>query len=206
METRLSDTRIEVQRRKIKVRGLTPILFDRYPGDNDTRLEWFQKIYTLPGRKELLLPCINIVSFLSAHNTNSAPKRLLDARKFKSVANACLSFTQIESYWAQHPDHIPFLRRGKVILTGSFSGVEDKKSGLKMHRGVARLEKGIPNPQERAILGLPWELVFRLTIIPNDEIKEDQILNLFVKGGLAIGFGSFRGVYGKFEVITWEED
>ena len=51
---------------------------------------------------------------------------------------------------------------------------------------------------------MPWALDFMLKILPNKEIKEEEIRNLFVDGGIAIGLGTFRGVYGKFEVTYWE--
>jgi hypothetical protein len=73
-----------------------------------------------------------------------------------------------------------------------------------LDRRVARLDKGIPNPKERPVLPLPWELSFTLSIFPNKEIKEQEIMNLFSEGGIAIGLGTFRGVYGKFEVKKWE--
>jgi hypothetical protein len=74
---------------------------------------------------------------------------------------------------------------------------------LYLHRSVARLDKGIPNPKERPTLPTPWEIEFTLQILPNQEIKEQEIKNLFEEGGLAIGLGTFRGVYGKFAVRTW---
>ena len=53
--------------RTVRLRGLTPIMFDRYPGDNDTKLEVWQKLYFLPDDgKTLVLPAANVMSFLSA--------------------------------------------------------------------------------------------------------------------------------------------
>jgi hypothetical protein len=43
-----------------------------------------------------------------------------------------------------------------------------------------------------------------LTILPNNEIKEQEVKNLITDAGLAIGIGTFRGVYGKYDVVTWE--
>jgi hypothetical protein len=99
---------------------------------------------------------------------------------------------------------IPFMRNKKPIEVGVFGEHIDEKSGIKLHRSVARLEKGIPNPKERPVLSLPWQLVFNLTIFPNKEIKEAEIKNLFEDGGIAIGLGTFRGVFGKFTVDGWE--
>jgi hypothetical protein len=197
-----SDTRLETVTRRVTLRGLTDIMFDRYPGDNSTKLEWHQKIYLIPDTDVLCLPATNIISFLSSHNTNSAPKRLRDARQFKKIANACLSFVTIEAD-GEYKHQIPFTRKGKPIVVGKFGDVKDEASGLYLDRRVARLDKGIPNPKERPVLPLPWELSFTLAIFPNKEIKEQEIMNLFVEGGIAIGFGTFRGVYGKFSVSKW---
>ena len=60
------------------------------------------------------------------------------------------------------------------------------------------------SPKERPVLPLPWALKFSLTIFPNKEIKEQEIQNLFAEGGLAIGLGTFRGMFGKFEIESWE--
>lgn len=198
-----SDTRLERVVRNVTLAGINGIMFDRYAGDNNTVLSWEQKIYLMPGTNIVSLPTSNIVSFLSAHNTNSAPKRLRDARMFKKIANACLSFVMISGD-KKNPSYVPFTRNGKPIEAGTFGDALDEKSGIYLDRRVARLDKGIPNPKERAILPTPWELSFELTILPNKEIKEQEIKNLFVEGGLAIGLGTFRGMFGKFEVAAWE--
>jgi hypothetical protein len=185
--------------RSVVLRGTRDLMFDRYAGDNNTKLEPWQKLYFLPGdMKAIGLPAVNIMSFLSAHNTNSAPKRLRDKRKYKDICNACLSFVDLDPMW------IPLLREGKPIVFGKFDGDLDPVSGIYVHRSVARLDKGIPNPKERPVLPTPWELAFTLKLTPNREIKEQEILNLFEEGGRALGLGTFRGLYGKFVVQKWE--
>jgi len=101
------------------------------------------------------------------------------------------------------PPFIPFLRDGAPIQFGVLTNDVDALSGVYVHRSVARLDKGIPNPKERPVLPLPWSLEFSLRILPNKEIQEQEILNLFEDGGRALGLGTFRGVYGKFYVDTW---
>jgi len=96
------------------------------------------------------------------------------------------------------------LRDGKPITVGTFTDRVEPQSGLYLHRAVARLDKGIPNPKERPVLPLPWGMDFNLTIYPNKEIKEQEIKNLLSEGGMAIGLGTFRGVFGKFEITRWE--
>lgn len=198
-----SDTRLQIVNRTVTLTGITGVMFDRYPGDNSTKLEWSQKIYLVPGTSIMALPIDNIVSLLSAHNTNSAPKRLRDKRKFKDIANANLSFVTINGP-EDHPRYIPFLRDGKPIEVGTFGPDRDEKSGVWLDRRVARLDKGIPNPKERPVLDPPWELTFTLSILPTKELKEQELTNLMSEAGLAIGIGTYRGVWGKFSVTRWD--
>lgn len=185
--------------RQVKLRGLTDIMFDRYPGDNDTKLEPWQKLYLGgEGGRLIMLPSANLMSFLSAQNTDSAPKRLLDSRKYKSFALACGSFISI------NPRMIPFLRDGEPIQFGKLVGDEDVESGVYIDRRVARLEKGIPNPKVRPVLPMPWELHFQLTLFPNKQIQETQLINVVTEGLLSLGLGTFRGQFGKADVILWE--
>lgn len=189
----------DIVTRKIELVGLSDIMFDRYPGDNDTKLEPHQKLYLEPGNTKVIgLPALNIMSFLSAHNTNSAPKRLRDKRKFKDIANAMLSFVSIREQF------IPLIRNGKPIVLDKFKDDKDPVSGCYVHRSVARLDKGIPNPKVRPVVPLDWGLIFTMDIFPNREIKEQDIMNLVEEGGRAIGLGTFRGVFGKFRIEKWD--
>lgn len=201
-ETNLSSTFKDPIKRTVCLKGMAPVMFDRYPGDNSTQLDWWQKVYQAPGSNIVSLPTMNIVSLLSSHNTNSAPKRLRDKRKYKDIANACLSFVMIES--KDDSQFIHFLRDGKPITMGSISQEDrDKVSGIYLHTAVARLDKGIPNPKRRPVLPLPWSLEFCLTILPNREIKEQEVRNLIAEAGMAIGIGTFRGVFGKYVIDKW---
>ena len=184
--------------RQVTLCGRTEIMFDRYAGDNTTQLEPHQKLYLQPGATRVIgMPALNIMSFLTAHNTNSAPKRLRDKRKYKDICNACLSFVTIS------PSFVPFTREGVPIQFGHFDQDHDALSGAYVHYAVARLDKGIPNPKIRPVLPLPWDLSFTFTLLQNSEIKEVDIQNLFEEGGRAIGLGTFRGVFGKFVITQW---
>lgn len=189
----------DVITRNVELVGTVDIMFDRYPGDNTTKLEAHQKLYLEQGDSRIIgLPSLNIMSFLSAHNTNSAPKRLRDKRKYKDIANAMLSFVSIREQF------IPLRRDGEPIVLGKFVDDRDPESGCYIHRAVARLDKGIFNPKVRPVVPLPWAIEFTLDIFPNREIKETDILNLIEEGGRAIGLGTFRGVFGKFRVERWD--
>jgi hypothetical protein len=177
-------------KRTITLRGLTPILFDRYSGNNKEQLGVMEKVYTKGDA--LVLPSTNILSFLSATNTESAPKRVI-GRGYKEVCKAAQSFITIE------PFEIPFTRNGKPLTLAN--------SNIKIHHAVARVLKGslaIPNPKERPMLETPWEISFNLTLLETPELNEVLLKKLFEMGGIAIGIGTYRGVFGKFCVANWE--
>jgi len=54
------------------------------------------------------------------------------------------------------------------------------------------------------MLDLPWELRFKIILLETPELNEVRLKELFERGGLAIGLGTFRGVFGKFKVTKWE--
>lgn len=192
------DSALEFVTRKITLTGITPVMFDRYSGDNKTSLRPEEKFYFDQDGRTLVLPSQNIVSLLSAQNTPSAPKRFLDARKYRATASGILSFTVFR------PILIPFMREGRRILFDAFDGGTDPKSGAYVHHSVARLDRGIPNPKDRPVLPTPWELSFEMDYYRNEEVQEEQIRNLMIRGGISIGIGTFRGVYGKFHVTKWQ--
>lgn len=165
-------------------------MFDRYPGDNSEQLPPEQKVYLDNGR--LVLPAVNLISFLSAQNTESAPQRVM-GKKWKAVAKAALSFVDVD------PIYVPFTREGQPLTM--------ENANLEIQYHVARVKKAqlsIPNPKARPVLATPWELSFRLTLFANPDLTENILRRLFDEGGIAIGLGTFRGVYGKFTVTAWE--
>ncbi len=123
---------------------------------------------------------------------------MIGGRGYKNLANALLGFVMIE------PVNIPFTRNGEPIEFNGFVDGVDKEADIYIDKRVARLDKGIPNPKERPVVNLPWELSLKLTVIRNDEFDETLLKTAFSKGGIAIGLGTYRGVFGKFLVAEWE--
>lgn len=177
----------------VKVKGIRPILFDRYPGDNKTQLQVMDKLYTsADDPKVVILPALNIISFLTAQNTESAPQRVI-GRGWKAVAKSCLSFVDVG------PQEIPFRRNGKPVKVGD--------DCIRVRKDKAIVKKGqlsIPQPKERPLIKEPWELEFQLTVFKNPEVDEHVLKKLFEVGGMTIGFGNYRGYFGKFVVEDWK--
>lgn len=130
------------------------------------------------------------MSFLSAINTESAPQRVV-GRGWKAIARAALSFVVIDG------DEIFFTRNGKKINADSVEVVYDK----------AIIKKGalsIPSEKSRPVLDCPWNLSFTIDLYENDNLNEPLLKKLFDIGGITIGLGTYRGVYGKFIIDKWE--
>lgn len=175
---------------KVVLSGVTPILFDRYAGDNKTQLSFMEKVYQDNGF--LVLPSLNVMSFLSAQNTESATQRVV-GRGFKEVCKAALSYVTIVEY------NIPFTRNGKPIAAS--------EDNVERHVTVARIMKGklaVPNPKERPMLKDPWELSFTIRLLETPSLREELLRKIFEQGGHAVGLGTFRGVFGKFKVESWK--
>jgi hypothetical protein len=176
------------------LRGTRPAMFDKYPGDNQSILEVKDKFYfSSQDPTHLIIPAENISSFLSAQNTTSAPKEII-GKGWQKVAAAALAFVDID------PLEIPLLRNGKQLT------LDNCKWYPKF--AVGKIRKGnltIPNPKTRPVLPLPWELKLTLTLNPTPNLSLLTLKRLFVEGGKSIGLGSWRGLYGKFEVAEWVE-
>ena len=175
----------------VMLSGVTPILFDRYAGDNKTQLSFLEKVYA-DESGNLVLPSLNVMSFLSAQNTESATQRVV-GRGYKEVCKAALSYVTVT------PFNIAFERDGKPIVAN--------EDNLERHVTVARIMKGklaVPNPKERPMLRTPWELSFRLELLETPSLRQELLKKIFEQGGHAVGLGTFRGVFGKFRVSRWE--
>jgi hypothetical protein len=189
----------EVTSVKVTIKGVGKgIMFDRFMGMNNTDTNPEKKFYVDEASGLLHLPSDNIVSFLSSQNTESATKRVM-GKLWKTKSKAALSFVSINPDPAFHKDLIVFIQNKKTVTLKTV-----KKAIVE---NVARIMKGalcIPSPKIRPVLLPPWELNFVITYFENEDITVADLKRIFDMGGLAVGLGSYRGVYGKFEVSRWE--
>jgi hypothetical protein len=139
--------------------------------------------------KNLILPSVNIQSFLSSQNTESAPQRVI-GRGWKTIAKAALTFVDIE------PFEIEIMRNG-VNATIDDIVIDHRKAIVK------KGQLSIPSDKERPVLSPPWSISFVLTLYKNPDLNENVLRKLFDEGGIQIGLGTFRGSFGKFEVTEW---
>jgi len=184
----------------VTLRGMTDIMFDRYPGNNSTELTPSQKLYYGQDRETIIIPALNIRSFLTAQNTTSATKVIFDSRKYKSIIADLISFVSIE------PGIIPIMRNGKPIKFKGFNDDGwDNIAKIYVLHAVGRLKNGIPHPDSRPVVQAPWSISFILKIYETAQITNHSLYNIFEQGGIRIGLGSGRGLgMGRFEVEKWE--
>lgn len=170
--------------------GIRPILFDRYGGDNKTKLDALDKVY-LNERNQLCIPVLNVFSLLSAQNTPSVAKRFY-GKQSRDVSLGIQGFVNIESCDEEDPMMAQiFDEHAKVYCKG------DPRIRIVNH--VARLKDGIPNPKERPMLPTGWSVTFRLSIQQNPLINEATVRKMVEQGGI-LGLGTFRPVFGRYRV------
>ena len=175
------------KRINVTLKGIRPIMFDRF-ASMKTELSATDKVYQ---NKEgnLILPAKNIMSFLSAENTESAPKRIM-GKKWKVICKAAMSFVNINPY------EIPITREGQPISADDVEIVYDKAI-------VKKNQLAIPSEKQRPVVALPWSMEFTIDLFENADLNDAILKKLFEEGGLMIGLGTYRGVYGKFVVEKW---
>lgn len=180
----------QVQKYKVRLRGVRALLFDRYAGDNKTKLSPENKLYLDNGA--LTIPSLNIFSLLTAENTKSACKMFF-GKQWQKVAHGIKANVDI------NPVMIPILDENGPI---HFTGFDGSKLSVVHH--VARLAKGVTNPKERPLLSLPWAVEFSLSYFKNQDCSLSNLRQAIEEGG-SLGLGTFRPFYGTYEVESWEE-
>jgi hypothetical protein len=175
---------------QIQLTGLRPLMFDRYAGDNNTKLQPHELMY-LDSAMRLTIPAINLYSMLCAENTKSVCRQFF-GKAGKTIALGIAGYTSID----------PF----EILLQDEHGPITFSEFGSQVyvHRSVARLNKGIPNPKARPTLALPWHLDFTVKYSDNKYCTIENLRQAFQMGG-SLGLGTFRPFFGTYELTGWEE-
>jgi hypothetical protein len=175
-----------------KLTGIRPIMFDRYGGDNKTKLEDLDKMYC-DEHGTCGIPVLNVFSLLSAENTPSVAKRFY-GKQGRDVAQGIKSFCNIEAVGGDDPLFSPLLdEAGKPYKSND--------PRIKIMNHVARLPKGIPNPKTRPMIPTGWSVSFRFELQQNELLNEATLRKMITQGGI-LGLGTFRPIFGRYKV-TW---
>jgi len=108
--------------KKVVLRGIRPIMFDRYAGDNNTELTVEQRMYYAPDGETIVLPSQNILAAL-ASNLYKCATKIKYGKQHGEKTDAIQGFVDID------PVKIPFLRDGKPI---KFIGVGEKLNQMEL--------------------------------------------------------------------------
>jgi hypothetical protein len=173
---------------QVVLKGLRPLMFDRYAGDNNTTLPPEEKMY-LDDQSRLIIPAINVYSLLTAENSKSVTRQFF-GRQGKTIGLGISSYTNIE------PFEIPILDANGPIVFQGWNGQ------LSVRKDVARVKGGIPNPKTRPVLALPWSVAFTVEYQENTYCTLENLRQAFAMGG-TLGLGTFRPYFGRYELTGW---
>ena len=181
------------QKAKVKLTGLTGILFDRFIDMSEQGHPPEQKLYLASGN-QVVLPSENLYSFLFSANPPGCAQ-WFEAQKGKQYSKLGMSYVGIS------PEMIPFTREGKPIKFTGFKDGYDAKADIRVLYHKAKVKKSglmVPAPKERPVLNTPWELEFGLEIFTNHLITMDKMQAWFSQGGIEVAIGAFRPRFGRF--------
>lgn len=177
-----------------KLVGTRGILFDRYPGDNDTKLKPLDKLYVNDGG-HCIIPCVNLYSCLTAENTKSI-SRICFGKKAGNIRIGINSFVTITGDDSEE---------ASVIRDDKGKPWSAKDSRITIRHHVARLKNGVPNPKERPCIPVPWNVTFHFEYAKNNFISKEALLDCLNQAGQLLGLGTFKPVFGKFAVEIIEK-
>lgn len=181
---------------KIKLSGLSDIMFDRFIDYSTEKRPAEQKLYLTDGNI-VSLPSENIDSFLWGEYPQGCARKF-EGKSGKNYTNIGLGHVFIK------PGIIPFTVKGKPINFEKFDGKKFRiyERGGRQRKGSLSIKS---EAKPRPVLCLPWELEFELSVVQNPLIDSTKLLNWFKAGGVMLGLGTYRPKYGRFEVVNWEE-
>lgn len=180
------------------LRGIRPILFDRYAGDNNTKLKALEKFYT-DEKGGIVLPVLNVFSLLTAQNTDSVAARFYGKQR-RDIALGVNAFCNITPHGVESEDMID-----APITDSKGRQFNAKDSCVQIVQHVARMKKAgaaIPNPKERPMIPTGWQVKLDFSITENNFVTATTLRNMVEQGGI-LGLGTFRPIFGRF-AVEWE--
>jgi hypothetical protein len=192
---------IKIYEIKATLRGLAPIMFDKFKDHASPNLPMEQKVYAdKEGR--LVLPQANIMSFLVGENPGGIVKvdKQKKFREFCQIIKSHVNFTA---------PAFPFLDGEGNEIT-SFDFHNNKIWGICNEAGVVKSSGGKiikAEAKPRPYLELPWSLPIGiiLTMTEFNQIVTPELMqDWFIKGGILVGVGTYRPRYGRFGIMDDE--
>lgn len=167
-------------------------MFDRYAGDNKTKLDTLDKGYR-NSSGQYGIPTLNLFSLLTAANTPSVAK-LFYGKQARELALGVQAFCNIVADGTDPSFAVLHDADG-----GTFKA-NDERIEIVSH--VARLAKGVPNPKERPMFPTGWRVTFHFDLMPNELVSAGALKRMVEQGGI-LGLGTFRPIFGRY-VVEWQ--
>jgi hypothetical protein len=187
---------LEITRYKVKLSGVSDIMFDRFYDYSKEQKPPEQKLYLTDGNV-CVLPQANIEAFLFGENPQGCAKAF-EGKKGKEYIRMGMSHVFIDEAIIPFTDD-----KEKPIV---FNGFKDQ---FWIHEGSPRSKSGSlsikQEMKQRPVLRLPWNLTFTFRLIKNTHIDGSKLYNWMVRGGMQIAMGTYRPRWGRFIVTEFEE-
>ena len=187
---------LEITKIKVKIAGISEIMFDRFYDYSKEQKPPEQKLY-LADENRVVLPQANIEAFLFGENPQGCAKAF-EGKKGKEYIRMGMSHVFIDE------TIIPFTDdEGKEIIFDGFGNEH-----FWIHEGSPRSKSGSlsikQEMKQRPVLKMPWSLSFTFRLIKNTSIDETKLYNWMVRGGMQIAIGTYRPRWGRFMVEDWK--
>lgn len=195
----MSKTDTSVATLTATLEGIRPIMFDRYAGDNNTKLKALDKLYT-DNYGGIVMPVLNVLSLLTAQNTDSVSARFYGKQR-RDIALGVNAYCNIVAAGVKS-DEIGFAPI--MDESGAQYRVDDQRIRVVCH--VARVKKAgaaIPNPKERPMLPTGWRIKLDFLLAENNFVSVATLRNMVEQGGI-LGLGTFRPMFGRYRTI-WHD-
>jgi hypothetical protein len=180
-----------------ELEGLADIMFDQFFDHSKEPRPAEQKFY-IQGKNQLVFPSLNIMAFLFNQKGNSCATKFEGKKRNDYIS---MGFSHISII----PQYIPL--KGKDQKPIFFKDFEDERFYIQNSAPTTKLSGGGFIKQEakpRPVLRIPWFLEFEINLYKNPLINSQKLQNWFENGGILIGLGTYRPLFGRFIVKKWK--
>jgi len=180
----------EIVKKSVTLNGLTPIMLDRFVGQEEIPVE--QKLYRAADGETLILPSTNIMGFLASKSSNSCLRQFTSNKDWKIIEPI------LRSSIAVYPESIPITDNGEHIL------FHDWTEKIRVDERQARPSSTARVIARRPKIELPWRLDFGIAINESEKINEGMVRDWFDRGGFLVGVGGGTTIgFGRFTIGGW---
>lgn len=171
--------------------GEKPIIFNSTDGNLKDEKIPPQKRLPLVDNK-VVITADRLLTFLIDNDPKNPPGvvKLVAGRQYKALINSAKAYVRFS-------DNNPLLCNGKEIVFKSM----EKNPEIEVDKRV--LKVGKPQLVERPMIK-NWSVNFKIMLFETPDISFDGLKDWFGIGGIAVGLGASRPIFGQFNVEKFE--